>query len=394
MRTIKNLLKQRLSSNEFRKRPVFLNSDLETEIICEGKKYLSFQSNDYLGLRFHPEVVKAVKNSLDTFGVGSGSSHLLGGHSIVHQALEAELADFVGHERALVFSTGYMANLSVLSCCLAGKAEVFLDKLCHASLIDGARYSVAKLHRYPHSNLNLLKKMMLRPTDPKLSNPEKWIVSDGVFSVDGDIARIPELITIAKQNHATLIIDDAHGFGIIGKNGRGSAEYHGLSPSEIDIVVGTLSKAFGCFGAFVAADVATIEALIQFARPYIYTTALPAFMAAAARASLKIIQNETWRREKCHALIRHFRWGAAQLGLKLMPSDTPIQLLAFESVDKLQMADQLLKNGGIWAAALRAPTVQRGQERLRFTFSANHSFKSVDRLLECLACVMDSLAKH
>ncbi|MFP5345274.1 MAG: aminotransferase class I/II-fold pyridoxal phosphate-dependent enzyme, partial [Gammaproteobacteria bacterium] len=271
------------------------------EVIIEGKRYLSFCSNDYLGLANHPEVVKAMQQGAARYGAGSGASHLISGHSSAHHALEEELAGFTRRPRALLFSTGYMANLGVISA-LAGRLSacdaqaggdvVLEDRLNHASLIDAGLLSGARLLRYAHADMADLEKKCVAKTDRRMI-----IASDGVFSMDGDIAPVPELSRIARRHDAWLMIDDAHAFGVLGKTGGGTQEHFGLTADDVPVLAGTLGKALGTFGAFVAGSEELIETLIQQARSYIYTTALPPAVAEATRVSLRLAQSENWRRE-------------------------------------------------------------------------------------------------
>jgi len=346
--------------------------------IIDDKTVVNFCSNDYLGLAKNETVIAAFKKAADIDGVGSGSAHLICGHSHAHHALEEELAEFTGRERALLFSTGYMANVGTINALLERGDSVFEDKLNHASLLDGGLSSSAHFKRYPHADLNQLEKLLT------VASAQKLIVTDGVFSMDGDVAPLRELAQIAKQKAAWLMVDDAHGFGVLGKTGGGLVEKLNLTSNDVPILMGTLGKAFGTFGAFIAGSETVIETLIQSARTYVYTTALPPSIAEATRASLKIIIQETWRREKLQVLISQFKTGAAQLNLPLMPSDSPIQpLLIGDSFRATQMSEQLLK-AGFLVSAIRPPTVPKNKARLRITFSALHESEDVARLLETL----------
>ncbi len=370
-------LKLLSEKNLYRSRRV-IDSAQGTEIIIDGKKILNFCSNDYLGLANHPQVIAAFKQAVDKYGVGSGSAHLICGHSTAHHALEEELAAFTQRERALLFSTGYMANMGVISA-LVGKGDSVLeDKLNHASLLDGGLLSGATFKRYLHGddeNLDLKLKTCTGKT---------LIVSDGVFSMDGDLAPLPELITVANQQQAGLMIDDAHGFGVLGKTGGGVVEYFACNQNDVPILVGTFGKSFGTAGAFVAGSEELIEFLIQKSRPFIYTTAMPAAIAQATRASLELVIKENWRREKLTALVQQFRQGATQLGLKLMDSQTPIQpIMCGDSQQAVQLSQNLFQQGFL-VSAIRPPTVPQGKARLRFTFSANHTDADVVLLLQAL----------
>tara|TARA_R110002074_G_scaffold145034_1_gene293163 strand:- start:35173 stop:36333 length:1161 start_codon:yes stop_codon:yes gene_type:complete len=341
--------------------------------------YDNFSSNDYLGLANHPAVIKAFQQAAEKYGVGSGSAHLICGHSSEHHALEEELAEFSGRQRALIFSTGYMANLGVISALVKKGDEVFQDKLNHASLIDGGLISGARFRRYPHGELNRLQQIV-----EQSSSAKKLIVSDGVFSMDGDEANVSKLASIAAQTNAMLMIDDAHGVGVLGKNGAGLLEKHGLNQQQVPILMATLGKSLGTAGAFVAGSEELIETLIQGARTYIFTTAMPSAMMAATRASLQLCQLENWRREKLAALVAQFRLGAQQLGLNVMPSSTPIQALILGSNQAVMSVGQRLKEKSILVGAIRHPTVAKNTERLRITFTANHTESQVEGLLLAL----------
>jgi 8-amino-7-oxononanoate synthase len=344
-----------------------------------GRELLNFCNNDYLGLRTHPSLIEAAAACMRRDGFGAGAAHLLTGHSREHHELEAELAAFTGRERALLFSSGYMANLGVISALTARRDGVLADRLNHASLLDGARLSGARLRRYAHLDALSARGILERHPDTAL------IVTDGVFSMDGDIAPLRELAALAQQHGAWLMVDDAHGLGVLGALGRGSLEHCALDASAVPILVGTLGKALGSFGAFVAGDAALIDTLIQRARSYVYTTALPPAIAAATRAALRLVQHEPWRRERLRSLVQRFRAGAASHGLPLMASSTPIQpLLIGESARALRLSEALEKCG-FWVGAIRPPTVPRGSARLRVTLSAAHSEADVDALLQALA---------
>ncbi|QGU32319.1 8-amino-7-oxononanoate synthase [Thermochromatium tepidum] len=344
----------------------------------DGRPMLSFCSNDYLGLANHPEVIAALCDGARRWGVGSGAAHLVNGHSRSHQALEESLAEFSGRPRALLFSTGYMANLGIISA-LAGRNDwVFEDRFNHASLLDGALLSRARLCRYPHADTQALQRLIA-------STPARLIVTDGVFSMDGDLAPLPELAAIARASGAWLMVDDAHGLGVLGPEGRGTLEHFGLGPKEVPILMGTLGKAFGTFGAFVAGPEELIETLIQSARSYLYTTATPPALAEATLASLAIARREHWRRERLAEWIERFRTGAARLGLNLMDSPTPIQPLLAGSAEQALAWSAALESEGLLVTAIRPPTVPAGTARLRITLSATHSAEDIDRLLAALA---------
>ncbi|HEX2667389.1 MAG TPA: 8-amino-7-oxononanoate synthase [Gammaproteobacteria bacterium] len=348
------------------------------ELTADGRPLLNFSSNDYLGLAADPRLAEAAKRGLDRYGTGSGAAHLVTGHSTAHHALEEELAAFCGRPRALLFSSGYMANLGI-ACALVGRGDrVFEDRLNHASMLDAGLLSGAAFSRYAHGNAVSLEREMEDGKGRTLA------LTDGVFSMDGDVAPLPALAKAADRHGAHLAVDDAHGFGVIGAGGRGSLEYHGVGPAEVPIYMATLGKACGCFGAFVAGSEVLVESLIQGARTYIYTTAAPAALAEASRAALKLVETETWRRDHLNALIARFRGGASQLGLKLMESTTPIQPLVVGEPDRALELSTRLKEQGLLVAAIRPPTVPTGTARLRITLTATHTEAQVDRLLEAL----------
>jgi 8-amino-7-oxononanoate synthase len=359
-----------------------IDSPQNVNITIDGQQVLNFCSNDYLGLANHPQVILAFQQAANQYGVGSGSAHLICGHSTAHHALEEEIAAFTGRERALLFSTGYMANIGVLSALLEPSDGVFEDKLNHASLLDGGLLSGANFKRYLHKDIDSLQQKFQRSKALK-----KIIVTDGVFSMDGDLAPLTELAMIAKQNEAALMVDDAHGFGVLGQTGGGIVEQLALTQTDVPILMGTFGKAFGTAGAFVAGSEALVETLIQKSRSYIYTTAMPAAIAAATSTSLKLLINESWRREKLQALILQFKQGTKQLGLTLMPSNSAIQPILVGDTQKAVAMSQSLLNLGILVTAIRPPTVAKGQARLRVTFSANHQENDVNRLLNVLESV-------
>ena len=367
----------------------------DTEIEVNGKLLINFCSNDYLGLANHPEVLSACKQGVDLYGVGSGASHLVVGHSHAHHALEEELADFTGRSRVLLFSSGYMANVGVLTALANKKDCVFEDKLNHASLLDGGLFSGAVFKRYPHLDIAKLAEALKK----KQKSEKTFIVSDGVFSMDGDCAELPRLIDVAKNYNSQLMLDDAHGLGVLGRNGGGLVEHyqnsgHIINEQNLPILVGTLGKSFGTQGAFVAGSEELIESLIQYCRPYIYTTAMSPAIAEATRTSLKLIQKENWRREKLQTLIKSFRTRCKELGFTLTNSMTPIQGLIFGDAHKSLKASQILEKDNIFVTAIRPPTVPQGTARLRITFSANHTQDQLDLLLTALEKVQPLISEE
>ena len=350
------------------------------QLMVDGRSMLAFCSNDYLGLAGHPRVIAALRDGADSHGVGSGAAHLVIGHNKAHHALEEELAEFTERPRALLFSTGYMANQGVITALLGRSDQVYQDRLNHASLIDAGLLSRARLRRFPHAEVEALQQQMLQQ-----QGGEALVASDGVFSMDGDIAPLPDLARICQEQQAWLLVDDAHGLGVLGDQGRGSLAHFGLGLKEVPILMGTLGKAFGTFGAFVAGSEELIETLIQRARSYVYTTALPPALAEATRASLALMREEAWRRERLSELIAAFRKGAAELGLPLMASETPIQPILAGSAEQAIVWSRTLEREGILVSAIRPPTVPEGAARLRVTFSAAHTEGQLERLLAALA---------
>jgi 8-amino-7-oxononanoate synthase len=349
----------------------------------DGRELIDFSSNDYLGLAGHPALVRAMAESAAHAGAGSGASHLITGHGAEHARLEEELAAFTQRERALLFSTGYMANLAVIGA-LAGRSErVLLDRLCHASLIDGARLSGATLARYAHADAD--EAARLAEADPEHT---VLLATDGVFSMDGDLAPLPELSRCARRHRLWLVVDDAHGLGVIGAHGGGVLEHFGLASDAVPVLVGTLGKAFGSFGAFVAGSAALIEFLLQKARTYIYTTALPQPVAAATRAALALIKQESGRRERLVSLVTRFRAVARAAGVPLGSSTTPIQPVLLGSPAAALAAQRQLAAAGYWVVAIRPPTVPAGRARLRITLSAGHTEAQVDALAAELGALL------
>jgi 8-amino-7-oxononanoate synthase len=344
-----------------------------------GRRLLSFCSNDYLGLAQHPQLIAAFKRVADDEGVGSTSAHLICGHRAEHAMLEEALAAWTGRERALLFSTGYMANLGVLQALLMRGDLCVQDKLNHACLLDGAQLSGAELKRYPHADVAAAARQLAARGEAGA-----LLATDGVFSMDGDVAPLRELAALCRRERATLMVDDAHGLGVLGENGAGSVRAAGLGQREVPVLMATLGKALGCAGAFVAGPAALIDGLMQFARPYIYTTAMPPALAAAALAAVQLAQTESWRRDKLTVLIDRFRTGAAQLGLTLSSSTSAIQPLVLGDAQAALDAAQALEQQGLLVTAIRPPTVPAGSARLRITLSAAHEEEHVDQLLDAL----------
>lgn len=356
-----------------------------TRVQIGDRLLTGFASNDYLGLAQDPRSVQALQHAASEWGVGATAAHLLGGHRRPHQALEEALADWLGYPRALLFSTGMMANIGVMSALLDRGDVCVQDRLNHASLLDGARLSGAELRRYPHADVDAAERQLL-------SNPDRaaLLASDGVFSMDGDIAPLPELAALCARQHALLMIDDAHGVGVVGAHGCGSVAAAGLGVNEVPLLMVTLGKAIGTFGAVVLGTDDLIDALIQFARPYIYTTAMPPAVAAASLTAVQIARSEDWRREKLAALIAQFRAGATQRGFVLLPSTTPIQPILIGSSLTASHCAQQLEAAGFHVPAIRPPTVAEGAARLRIILTAAHEAADIDALLDALQRALPS----
>jgi 8-amino-7-oxononanoate synthase len=349
-----------------------------------SRKLLNFCSNDYLGLSQHFAVVNALQDAASREGAGGVASHLVCGHHALHEALEKELADWLGAPRALLFSTGFMANLAVVQALLGDDDVCVQDRLNHASLIDAARLAGCRLRRYPHGDSSGALRL-LRDSEQGVA----MIATDGVFSMDGDVAPLRELALVARVQKALLYVDDAHGVGVVGPDGRGSVAEAELTVDQVPLQLVTLGKALGGHGAAVVGDAALIEHLAQTARPYIYTTALPPAQAAATLAAVKLARSEDWRRGKLYDLIAHFRERAAKAGLVLLPSDTPIQPVICGSDTRALSMSATLEQRGYWVAAIRPPTVPEGRARLRVTLSALHSHADVDGLVDALGRARD-----
>ncbi|APO81291.1 8-amino-7-oxononanoate synthase [Pseudomonas putida] len=371
-------LAERRAADLYRQRPL-LESPQGPEVVVDGQRLLAFCSNDYLGLANHPEVIAAWQAGAERWGVGGGASHLVIGHSTPHHQVEEALAELTGRPRALLFSTGYMANLGAITALVGQGDTVLQDRLNHASLLDGGLLSGARFNRYLHNDPASLASRL----DKAVGNT--LVVTDGVFSMDGDLADLPALADVARARGAWLMVDDAHGLGTLGTQGGGIVEHFGLGVEDVPVLIGTLGKACGTAGAFVAGSEELIEALVQFARPYIYTTSQPPALACATLKSLELLRREAWRREHLAALIRQFREGARQIGLALMDSPTPIQPIVIGDSAQALRLSRMLRERGLLVTAIRPPTVPAGSARLRVTLSAAHSEAQVQLLLNALA---------
>ncbi|RMU25669.1 8-amino-7-oxononanoate synthase [Pseudomonas savastanoi] len=374
---LRTRLDARRAEHLYRQRPL-LQSPQGPQVVVDGQPLLAFCNNDYMGLANHPEVIAAWQAGAERWGVGGGASHLVIGHSTPHHELEEALAELTGRPRALLFSNGYMANLGAVTALVGQGDTVLEDRLNHASLLDAGLLSGARFSRYLHNDVTSLASRLEKSVGDTL------VVTDGVFSMDGDIADLPALAQAAKAKGAWLMVDDAHGFGPLGANGAGIVEHFGLSKEDVPVLVGTLGKSFGTSGAFVAGSEELIETLIQFARPYIYTTSQPPALACATLKSLQLLRTEHWRREHLASLIQQFRQGAEQIGLQLMDSFTPIQPILIGDAGRALRLSQLLRERGLLVTAIRPPTVPAGSARLRVTLSAAHSKADVQLLLEAL----------
>ncbi len=378
MKDLSKDLEQRKASHLYRRRRVS-DSPQQIEMQIDSHKVISFCSNDYLGLANHPALKQAFIKGIEQYGTGSGAAHLINGHCRAHHQLEISLAEFTGYPRALLFSTGYMANLGVAQAVLGKGDSVLADRLNHASLIDGGLLSGARLMRYQHRDYaELADKLATR------NSGEKLVMSDAVFSMDGDIADTTTLAQLCKQHDAHLMLDDAHGFGVLGEHGAGILSHSHIDPGEVPIYIATLGKAVGTAGAFVAGSKDLIETLIQQARTYIYTTAQPPAIAVATLESLRIIQHEPQHREQLHNNIAYFRQCAQQASLAISDSETAIQPIIIGDVEKTVAISQQLFDQGFHVTAIRPPTVPRGTARLRITLSAAHQREHIEQLVTAL----------
>lgn len=349
-----------------------------------GQSYKAFCSNDYLGLANHPLLIRAMHKTAEKYGVGGGASHLVSGHLVPHQLLEEALADWLGYERVMLFSTGYMANLGAISALASKERPVVQDKLNHASLIDGGLLAQSPMRRYLHGDVNSARKLLTK------MNQSGLLVTDGVFSMDGDLAPLAELAGLAQEMGWLFMVDDAHGLGCLGENGRGSLSLEGLDSHSVPVLVGTFGKAFGTSGAFVATSHDIADYLTQFARPYVYTTSMSPAMAGATLASLELIRSSEGqeRRDRLAKHIQYFRQRVSQLPVRLMPSNTAIQPIVIGDSGAAIEISKALQSLGIWCTAIRPPTVPVGSARLRVTLSASHSEEDLVFLCDSLECVL------
>ena len=351
------------------------------EIVVNGRTLLNFSSNDYLGLASDPRIAQAFQEGIQSWGTGSGASHLISGHTAAHHALEEELADFVKRPRVLLYGSGYAANVGVINALLSVGDQVFEDRLNHASLLDGGWISRADFHWFDHRDVHQLQCMVAERADRPC---RRLIVSDGVFSMDGDQCRLDDLIAVAQRTDSWLQVDDAHGIGVYGEHGRGTVDPTRYTTQDVPVLIGTLGKSFGTAGAFVAGEEALIETLIQRSRNYIFTTAMPAALACATSCSLKIVEQESWRRNRLKSLIERFQEGVRSLNLPVADSSAPIQPLVLGDTKTTLDVARSLEEQSCFVVPIRPPTVPVDTSRLRITFTAAHSEADVDRLLQAL----------
>jgi 8-amino-7-oxononanoate synthase len=375
---------QQLDKQSLRRRRRVVDTPCAPRVDVDGRPMLAFCSNDYLGLASHPRLVEAMREGATKYGVGSGASHLISGHSRAHALLEERLAEFMSPHLespdALYFCTGYMANLAMLTALAGREAEIFSESLNHASLIDGTRLARGAVQVYPHGDLDALARML-----GASQASTRMVVTDSVFSMDGDLAPLPELLALCEQHEAWLLVDDAHGFGILGADGRGALEHFGLRSPYL-VYMGTLGKAAGVGGAFVAAHATVIEWLVQRARPYIYTTAAAPALAHALLTGLDLIGGEEGiaRRAHLQALVAQLQSQLTLKRWKLLPSQTAIQPIVIGRNDEALQVAAALYEQGLWVPAIRPPTVPPDTARLRVTLSAAHTADQVAQLAEAL----------
>lgn len=347
----------------------------------QADSLINFSSNDYLSLASHPELIDALYQGAAQYGVGSGASHLISGHSDAHSILQQALADWLGYEAVTLFSCGYMANLAMLQSLFGKSDRIVQDRLNHASLIDGAKSSLAEHKRFQHGSVDSLTQQLITPSNHSL----QAVVTDGVFSMDGDIAPLDKYLPVVQQQAAVLLVDDAHGLGVLGETGRGCKEHFNLDSQQLPILMGTFGKAFGTAGAFIASSKTVVDYFSQFARPYIYTTAMSPALASATVKSLTMLQQDTERRQRLRNNIQLFRNCADAKSLPIMSSITAIQPVLLKQEQACMACAAYLKQQGFWVGAIRPPTVAKGSARLRITLNADHQPSDIERLVECLS---------
>lgn len=379
---------ERLQARGLRRRRVTREAQALPFIELAGRRLVNFAANDYLGLACDSRVAEALAAGARRWGTGAGAAHLLSGHTRAHGEFEEALADFLGREAALLFSTGYMANLGAIGALVGRGDTVIEDKLNHASLIDAAVLSRARLLRYTHGDTSAAEARLDQ------AGGETVLVTDGVFSMDGDLAPLAELATLAARHDAWFMVDDAHGFGVLGEHGRGSLEHCAVEPAAVPVQVVTLGKALGVFGAAVAGSRELVETLVQRARPWVYTTALPPALAEALTVSLRLVHEEGWRRERVREHVARFRAGCASAGLTLMDSPTPIQPVVVGTAERALVVSARLAARGFYVPAIRPPTVPEGSARLRIALSAAHDEAQVKGLIAALAEAVTATGKR
>ena len=367
-----------IESQGLRRTRRLLESPQGARVTVDGRDYVAFCSNDYLGLASHPRLIEAARQGAARYGVGAGASHLILGHSMAHHDLEKRLAAFAGFPRALLFSTGYLANIGAVTALVGREDAVFADRLNHASLNDAVLLSRAAFKRYPHLDLASLERLLAGSTARR-----RLIVTDAVFSMDGDIAPVPELVALAERYDAWLLLDDAHGFGVLGAEGRGTLAHFNVNSPRV-IYMATLGKAAGVSGAFIAGEAEVVETLVQRARAYVYTTATPPLLAHALLESLELVRREEWRRDRLRELVRQLKARLQVRRWRLEPSDTAIQPLIIGANAEAVAVAEALARGGLLVPAIRPPTVPAGTARLRISLSAAHVPDDVERLVAAL----------
>lgn len=367
-----------------RQRHVISDKNLRS-VNINNNEAIHFCSNDYLGLTTHPIIKKTYMAGIEKYGVGSGSSALISGFFEPHQRLEEKMAAFLNRDRTILFNSGYLANLSVMSVLANHHSVIIADKLCHASLLDGITLSRAKYYRYPHQGIMHCERLLEHVKKDYLHH-NRLLVTESVFSMEGDITPVDKFALLAKEHATTFVVDDAHGIGILGKQGRGICEYYSLTQNDVPCLIAPFGKAFGSMGAIVAGSFSLIEALIQFAKPYRYTTALPPALALALLESLNVIINENWRREKLTSLIHFFIKAALMRNLPLASYDlTPIKSILIGDNHKVMRIQKALMQHGLFISSIRPPTVPQYTARIRISLTCLHEENDITQLLDLIA---------
>lgn len=352
---------------------------------------MNFNSNDYFGLSNHPDVISAFKKAADQYGVGAGSANTLSGYTQAHDDLRQSLRDWLGRDDVLLFSSGYQANMALLSTLVAKTDHVYADKLNHASLIDGMLFSGATFTRYPHLNLEALQRSLSKHTN---ETNQKWVVTESVFSMEGDAIDCLALSQLCQKNHATLIIDEAHSLGLYGPQGAGWAAAHGVTQEQAPLIIGTFGKSIGTQGAFIAGDKLYIDTLMQFARPYLFTTAMAPALAAASNAAIALLRKADAQRQHIDSLVHYFREQAQALNFTIGDSLSPIQPLYFKEIEQVNRLSAALNKKDIAVSSIRYPTVALDAPRLRMTLTAQHNINMIDEFFRHLKEALDEEAPH